>query len=318
MLGTAYPPSNITPNLLECSAAEALWCYMWHVGHFRLRQRDRPAKHHLLAASGLGQHVRSGGRGSRKECPMNASPDTSVPEAGFPIVLLVHGAFADSSSWNEVVADLKRRGYPVIAVANPLRGLKVDASYLRAVLDSLSGPVVIAGHSYGGSVMSEAADGARDVKALVYVASFTLEIGESTAELSARFPGGELGPALHSVPIPLPDGGTDMDLYIQQDKFQEVFAADVAPDVAELLAATQRPIAASALEDTATKAAWKNIPSWTMVTTQDRAIPPDSMRFMADRAGSTIVEIDASHAVAVSQPGPVADLIDTAARTATR
>jgi pimeloyl-ACP methyl ester carboxylesterase len=233
---------------------------------------------------------------------------------GTPTVVLVHGAFAESASWNGVIAELQRRGYSAIAVANPLRGLQHDAAYLRSVLDSLSGPVVVAGHSYGGSVMSEAADGAGGVTALVYVASFNLEVGESTAELAAKFPGGELGPALDSVPFPLGGGETGADLYIRQDRFRAVFAADVAPSVAQLMAATQRPIAASALEDTATKAAWKTIPSWTLVTTQDLAIPAESMRFMAARAGSTTVEIDASHAVTVSQPGVVADLIDTAAR----
>jgi pimeloyl-ACP methyl ester carboxylesterase len=232
-----------------------------------------------------------------------------------PTIVLVHGAFAESASWNGVIADLQSRGYTAIAVANPLRGLQHDAAYLRSVLDSLSGPVVIAGHSYGGSVMSEAADGAPGVTALVYVASFNLEIGESTAELAAKFPGGELGPALDSVPFPAGTGEIGTDLYIQQERFREVFAADVAPEVAELMAATQRPIAASALEDIATRAAWKTIPSWTLVTTQDLAIPADSMRFMAARAGSTTVEIDASHAVTVSQPGVVADLIDDAART---
>jgi pimeloyl-ACP methyl ester carboxylesterase len=229
-------------------------------------------------------------------------------------VVLTHGAFAESASWNGVIADLHRRGYPTIAAANPLRGLQEDAAYLRSILDSLSGPVVVAGHSYGGSVLSEAADGAAGVTALVYVASFQLEVGESTAQLAAKFPGGKLGPALNSVPFPRAGGEAGMDLYIQQDRFHEVFAADVAPDVAQLMAATQRPIAASALEDTATKAAWKTIPSWSLVTTQDLAIPAESMRFMAARAGSTTVEIDASHAVTVSQPGTVADLIDTAAR----
>ena len=234
--------------------------------------------------------------------------------ATLPTIVLVHGAFAESASWNGVIADLHRRGYTAMAVANPLRGLQEDAAYLRSVLDGLSGPIVVAGHSYGGSVMSEAAAGAPGVTALVYVASFNLDVGESTAELAARFPGGELGPALDSVPFPPGAGETGMDLYIQQDRFREVFAADVAPEVAELMAATQRPIAASALEDVATKAAWKTIPSWTLVTTQDLAIPADSMRFMASRAGSTTVEVDASHAVTVSQPGVVAELIDAAAR----
>ncbi|MFY1669884.1 alpha/beta fold hydrolase [Plantactinospora sp. WMMB334] len=237
------------------------------------------------------------------------------PPGRKPTVVLVHGAFADSSSWNGVVRRLRRDGYPVVAVANPLRGLRSDAEYLRSVLDSIDGPIVLAGHSYGGSVMSEAADGHPDVRALVYIASFSLDKGESTAELAARFPGGQLGPALNPVPFPLPGGDTGTDLYITQDEFRRVFAADVPRDVAELMAATQRPIAATALEDRATRAAWRSIPSWTMVTTQDLAIPADSMRFMAKRAGSYTVEIDASHAVTVSEPGAVADLIDRAGRT---
>jgi pimeloyl-ACP methyl ester carboxylesterase len=234
-----------------------------------------------------------------------------------PTLVLVHGAFADSSSWNGVIKPLKLKGYPVIAVANPLRGLRSDAEYLRSVLDSVAGPIVLAGHSYGGSVMSEAADGAPGVTALVYIASFNLEPGESTAELAAKFPGGQLGPALDSVPFPIAGGESGTDLYIKQDRFREVFAADVPSEAAELMAATQRPIAASALEDRATKAAWHTIPSWTMVTTQDLAIPADSMRFMAERASSATVEIDASHAVTVSQPDAVADLIDQAARATT-
>lgn len=233
---------------------------------------------------------------------------------GAPTVLLVHGAFAESASWDAVIADLHQRGRRVVAVANPLRGLQADAAYLRSVIDGLPGPVVVAGHSYGGSVMGEAADGSTAVAALVYIASFHLERGESTGEMAAKFPGGELGPALEPLPYPLADGGTGSDLYIAQDRFREVFAADVAPEVAALMAATQRPIAESALQDPATRAAWRGIPSWAMVTTQDLAIPPDSMRFMAERAGSTTVEVDASHAVTVSRPGPVADLIDDAIR----
>ncbi|MFF3439049.1 alpha/beta hydrolase [Streptosporangium sp. NPDC002721] len=247
---------------------------------------------------------------------MSVMPRESAA-AGLPTVVLVHGAFAESASWNGVVADLKRRGYPVVAVANPLRGLKEDARYLRSVLDGLTGPIVLAGHSYGGSVMSEAADGAEGVVALVYVASFQLEVGEGTGELAGKFPGNELGPALNPVPYPV-DGGTGTDLYIRQDSFHAVFAADVAPETAELMAATQRPIEAAALGDKATRAAWRTIPSWAMVTTRDLAIPAEAMRFMAKRAGSTIVEIDASHAVTVSRPDAVADLVDAAARATTR
>ncbi|MCV7431762.1 alpha/beta fold hydrolase [Mycolicibacterium bacteremicum] len=239
-----------------------------------------------------------------------ATPPDPAPR---PTVVLVHGAFADSSSWNGVIAELGRDGYPVIAAANPLRGLHDDAAYLRSVLDRVDGPVILAGHSYGGSVISAAADGDTDVKALVYIASFILDVGESTAELAARFPGAELGPALDTVPYPLPDGGSADELYIKQDRFADVFAADVPADTATLMAATQRPITAAALADRATATAWKQIPSWNLITTEDLAIPAESMRFMGQRADAHSVEIDASHAVTVSHPDVVADLIDQAA-----
>jgi len=241
-----------------------------------------------------------------------ASSERPAP-ADRPTVVLVHGAFADSSSWNGVIEDLKRDGYPVIAAANPLRGLHSDAEYVGSVVGSVSGPVVLAGHSYGGSVMSEAAVGHPNVKALVYIASFILEPGETTSQLAAKFPGAQLGPALDTVPIPLPNGGMGNDLYIKQDEFRRVFAADVAPEITELLAATQRPITDAALNEPATAAAWKSIPSWNMVTTEDLAIPADSMRFMGERAKAQTVEIEASHAVTVSHPDPVADLIGEAA-----
>jgi pimeloyl-ACP methyl ester carboxylesterase len=235
------------------------------------------------------------------------------PPTSKPTVILVHGAFADSSSWNGVIERLADKGYPVIAVANPLRGLHTDAQYVREVLDSVAGPVVLAGHSYGGSVMSEAADGHPNVKALVYIASFLLDTGESTAQLAAKFPGAQLGPALTPVPFRLPDGSMGDDLYIKRDEFQRVFAADVPHNVAELMAVTQRPITAAALDEPATRAAWKTVPSWNMVTTEDLAIPAESMIFMGERAQSQTVEVTASHAVTVSQPGAVAELIDSAA-----
>ncbi|MGY1883897.1 alpha/beta fold hydrolase [Blastococcus sp. SYSU DS0753] len=231
-----------------------------------------------------------------------------------PTVVLVHGAFADSSSWNGVITQLRADGYPVLGVANPLRDLHRDAEFLRSVLDDVDGPIVLAGHSYGGSVMSEAADGNPKVKALVFVASFLLEEGESTGELAGKFPGNELGPALRPVPVTGPDGQPVDDLYIEQEKFRAVFAADVPEDVAALMAVTQRPIVADALEGKATKAAWKTVPSWNLITRQDLAVPAESQQFMGERAGATNVEIDASHAVTVSQPEAVARLIDEAAR----
>ena len=246
--------------------------------------------------------------------PASATPAQPAPTAK-PTVVLVHGAFADSSSWNGVVANLEADGYPVVAAANPLRGLRSDADYVRSVLDSVEGPMVVAGHSYGGSVMSEAADGQPNVKALVYVASFLLDQGETTSDLAAKFPGAQLGPALETVPFPQPNGGSGNDLYVKQEEFQRVFAADVPGDVADLMAATQRPITEAALNERATRAAWKTIPSWNLVTTQDLAIPAESMRFMGERARSKTVEVEASHAVTVSQPDAVANLIDEAARS---
>ncbi len=234
-----------------------------------------------------------------------------------PTVVLLHGAFADSSSWNGVVARLRSDGHPVIAVADPLRSLQGDADHLRDVLDSVDGPIVLAGHSYGGTVMSEAADGHPRVKALVFVAGFLLDEGESTGELAGRFPGNELGTALRPVPVRGQEGRTVDDLSIEQAEFQPVFAADVPADVAALMAVTQRPIVADALADEATKAAWKTIPSWTLVTLQDLAVPAEAQRFMAERASSYAVEVDASHAVTVSRPDAVARLIDEAARATT-
>jgi pimeloyl-ACP methyl ester carboxylesterase len=245
---------------------------------------------------------------------------SSTPEGradALPTVVLVHGAFADSSSWNDVIAGLRRDGYPVVGVANPLRSLRGDAEFLRDVLDSVDGPIVVAGHSYGGSVMSEAADGHPRVRALVYVASFLLAEGESTGELAGRYPGNELGSALRPVPVRGPDGHTVDDLYIEQERFQPIFAADLPADVAHLMAVTQRPIIGDALADKATKAAWRTIPSWTLVTLRDLAVPAQAQRFMAQRASSHAVEVDASHAVTVSRPDVVARLIDQAARATT-
>jgi pimeloyl-ACP methyl ester carboxylesterase len=235
-----------------------------------------------------------------------------------PTIVLVHGAFADSSSWNGVIKRLQHDGYPVLAPANPLRGLTSDANYLNGFLKSVHGPVVLVGHSYGGAVISQAAAGNPEVKALVYIAAFTPEVGESALELSNKFPGSTLGSTLNSVPFPLPGGGSGTDLYIKTDKFHDQFAADVPTSVTDLMAATQRPIAASALEEKATEAAWKTIPSWSLIATEDYNIPPASQRFMADRAHAHTVEVKASHAVSVSQPAVVTRLVEQAAHTTTR
>ncbi|OAH11784.1 alpha/beta fold hydrolase [Streptomyces jeddahensis] len=232
-----------------------------------------------------------------------------------PTIVLVHGAFADASSWSGVVQRLQRDGYPVIATANPLRGLSSDAAYLRSVLDTVKGPVVLVGHSYGGSVITQAAAGDPDVKALVYIAAFIPNVGESAGELAAKFPGSTLGETLNTASYPLPGGGTGTELTIQQDRFHQQFAADVPATTAAIMAATQRPVSTLALEEKATKAAWQDIPSYALIAGKDYNIPPKAEQWMAERAHAHSVTIDsASHAVAVSHPEAVTDLILRAAR----
>ncbi|MFI0539632.1 alpha/beta fold hydrolase [Streptomyces sp. WSLK1-3] len=248
--------------------------------------------------------------------PAHADRTTPAPDSEKkPTVVLVHGAFADSTSWNGVIRRLRHEGYPVVAAANPLRGLDNDASYLKEVLAGIDGPVVLAGHSYGGSVISNAAHDADNVKALVFVAAFLPEKGESAVDLSGKFPGSTLGDALRSVPVTLPNGSRDADLTIEPNKFHQQFAADVPRNTTDLMAVTQRPITHAALADDASEPGWKNIPSWAVVATQDRNIPAQAQVFMARRAHAHITRVRSSHAVSVSHPADVAGVIEAAART---
>ncbi|SNY88752.1 Pimeloyl-ACP methyl ester carboxylesterase [Nocardia amikacinitolerans] len=241
----------------------------------------------------------------------HAGPTEDAPR---PTVVLVHGAFADGSSWNDVIDKLREDRYPVVAAANPLRGPAADAAALRGLISHIKGPVVLVGHSYGGSVISAAAAGSDQVKALVYVAAFLPAPGETALELTNKFPGSTLPGTLDPAPFSDSNGSTGTDLYIQQDKFHAQFAADVPADRAALAAAAQRPILQAALEEKATAAAWTDKPSWDVVTTQDLNIPAAAQRFMAERAGSHVTEVAASHSVAVSHPDLVADVIEQAAR----
>ncbi|MDM0066073.1 alpha/beta hydrolase [Variovorax sp. J31P207] len=228
-----------------------------------------------------------------------------------PTIVLVHGAFAESLSWEAVIERLLAKGYPVVAVANPLRGLRSDSAYVANLVATIPGPVVMVGHSYGGAVISNAAEGKPNVKGLVFVAAFAPESGEALGELGARFPGSTLGSAL--VPVALPGGGKD--LYVQQAKYREQVAADVPERVAALLAATQRPVAEAAFADKAGAPAWKALPSRFIYGTADKAIAPPLLAFMAQRAGSThtVAVPGASHAVLASHPDEVAALIEEAA-----
>jgi pimeloyl-ACP methyl ester carboxylesterase len=222
-----------------------------------------------------------------------------------PTVMLVHGAFAESASWNGVIERLQAEAVPTIAVANPLRSLPGDAAYLRDVLASVGTPVVLAGHSYGGMVITEAAAGSNQVAALVYVCAFAPEPGESAFGLSGRFPGSTLGQALDAYSVS--DGGTEYT--IRPDAFHHQFAADVPAARAAGMSATQRPVTEVALTaGLATETpAWQAIPSWFVFSDQDLNIPVALHRFMADRAGAKEVrEVPgASHAVGVSHPDEV-------------
>ncbi|WP_426593816.1 alpha/beta hydrolase [Cellulomonas sp. McL0617] len=233
----------------------------------------------------------------------------------------MHGAFADASGWNSEVHLLEQLGYPVIAPADPLRGLTSDADYIRAVIGSISGPVVLVGHSYGGAVITNAARGASNVVALVYVAAFVPDIGTSVATSydPSLYPGSALTPdalVVRPVPNAAAPGGQDADLTIRPDKFRQVFAGDQSASTAAVMAATQRPLSAFAFTEPSGEPAWKSIPSWDLVTLDDSAIAPAGQLFMAHRAGARVTTIHSAHDVMVSHPLAVVQLIVKAAAIA--
>jgi pimeloyl-ACP methyl ester carboxylesterase len=234
-----------------------------------------------------------------------------------PTVVLVHGGWADNSGWNREVTALQRRGYPVIAPANPLRGLASDAAYVHSVLETIDGPIVLVGHSYGGAVITNAAVGIPQVKALVYIAGFAPDKGESLVQLVMMNPGSEIGPGtLVTRKYPLPGGGEGTDLYLTKRGFQTAFAADVPRRAANQMWATQRPFSEEAFASLSGEPAWKTIPSWYLVATQDRAIPPATQRFMARRANAKVSQVKASHVPMVSKPAATTKVILAAAKNA--
>ncbi|WP_082513540.1 MULTISPECIES: alpha/beta fold hydrolase [unclassified Leifsonia] len=226
-----------------------------------------------------------------------------------PTVVLVHGAFAESSSWSGVIAALQAQGVSAIATPNPLRSVTTDADNVRRAVESVGGPVLLVGHSYGGAVISEAAVGSDVVKGLVYVAAFAPDHGENALGLTGQFPGSTLGETVR--PYPLGDGTND--LIVDRELFPNQFAGDVPLEDAKIAAATQRAIRDYALGEPqpAETPAWKTLPSWFVFGTGDKNIPVEGLRFMAERAGSLkTVEIEgASHSVMVSNPEAVAGLI---------
>jgi len=247
----------------------------------------------------------------------SATPASTTTDAAKPTVVLVHGGFADASaSWNGVIKQLQKDGYPVVAPANPLRGLPTDAPYLASVLKSIKGPIILAGHSYGGAVITNAAADNPNVKALVYVAAFVPDEGEQLGALINKYPGTEIPDAVNPVPFPNPDGSTGTDLYLKSDKFRSAFAADLPVSVTNVMQAAQRPFSASSFTDVTQAAAWHTIPSWGLVATADKAIPPALERFEYQRAHArgTVEVSGASHSVMISHPDAVTQLIERADR----
>jgi len=235
---------------------------------------------------------------------------TPNPGAAQPTVVLVHGAFADGSSWNEVITRLQANGIEVRAIPNPLRGVTADSAYVSSAVAQIPGPVLLVGHSYGGAVISNAATGADNVTGLVFVAAFAPDEGEVLGDLAATSKDAILGTV--QVPLHYPtgaDGATAVELIVDPTHFHEAFAADLSEAEAAVLAATQRPVAQAAFTDVSGPAAWKTLPSWAVIATEDKAAGTDIVRSMAERAGATITEVPGSHVIMISQPQVVTDTI---------
>ncbi|HET7821624.1 MAG TPA: alpha/beta hydrolase [Ornithinibacter sp.] len=235
-----------------------------------------------------------------------------------PTVVLVHGAFADASGWSAVVRILQAAGYPVIAPADPLRGLTADADHIRSVVATIPGPVILVGHSYGGAVITNAARGAANVVGLVYIAAFIPDEGTSVATSydPQAHPGSLLTPdalVVRPTANPVAPGGQDADLYIRPDLFRAIFAADQNRDTAAVMAATQRPLSAFAFTEPSGAPAWGHLPSWALITVADRAISPGGQRVMAARAGAEVSTVTSAHDVMVSHPEAVVRVIRKAA-----
>jgi pimeloyl-ACP methyl ester carboxylesterase len=242
----------------------------------------------------------------------------SAQAASKPTVVLVHGAFADASGWSSEIARLERRGYRVVAPANPLRGVSADAAYLRAFLATIKGPIVLVGHSYGGFVITNAATGNPNVKALVYVAGYAPDTGDSVQSLGTLGNDGQIGPAtLDLRPYPAPEGSPPLEGYIKRGVFRAIFAADLPRRQARAMALSQRPAALAALSELSGEPAWKTIPSWYLVPTRDRAIGTDVLLAMAKRIHprKIVRAKGASHVVMISRPKLTTQVIVRAARS---
>jgi pimeloyl-ACP methyl ester carboxylesterase len=226
-----------------------------------------------------------------------------------PTVALVHGAFADSSGWDDVVAQLLADGVGVRAVSNPLRGITHDAAYVASALSQIDGPVLAVGHSYGGAVITNAALRAGNVVGLVYVAGFAPDEGETLQDIESDSKDSVLTTALLQWSYPTGDSGTQTEFAIDPDRFHDAFASDVSEERARVMAATQRPISALGFGEPTAAPAWKSLPSWAVIPTGDRAAGSDVLRTMAARAGATVTEAEGSHVIMVSQPQVVTAVV---------
>ncbi|MGB0097005.1 MAG: alpha/beta hydrolase [Solirubrobacteraceae bacterium] len=244
-----------------------------------------------------------------------ASPPPARGAQVKPTIVLVHGGWADASGWNAEVAALERLGYPVIAPANPLRDLASDSAYIRSILKTVTGPIVLVGHSYGGAVITNAAVGVPNVKALVYIAGFAPDTGESLAQLVTMNPGSEIMQNVIARNYPLAGGGEGTDLYLTEHGFETAFASDLPKLVADRMSAEQRPFSQDAFAAKSGPPAWKAIPAWYLVSTEDHAIPPKTQEFMAARAHAHTYYVAASHVLMISHPAETLKVTLAAARS---
>jgi pimeloyl-ACP methyl ester carboxylesterase len=232
------------------------------------------------------------------------------PTTGPLTVVLVHGAFADASSWTGVIERLQQAGVQVTAPANPLRGISIDSAYISSVFNQIPGPILAVGHSYGGAVISNAATNAKNVVGLVFVAAFATEEGERLGEVESGSKDSVLSAALVALHYPTGHGTeTAVEFAINPAQLREAFAADLSAEQAALLAATQRPAAELAFSEPSGVPAWKSLPSWAVVASGDKAAGADVIRAMAKRAGATITEVEGSHVIMISRPQVVTDVI---------
>jgi pimeloyl-ACP methyl ester carboxylesterase len=245
--------------------------------------------------------------------------NTNPQDGSQPTVVLVHGAFADASSWNGVIERLLAEGVQVTAPANPLRGISIDSAYIASYLDQIPGPVLAVGHSYGGAVITNAAARVNNVVGLVYVAAFAPDEGETLADIERDSKDSVLLPALDALRYPTGQGSeTATEFAIKPENIHDAFAADLPPEQTAVMATTQRPIAELAFPEPSGVPAWRNLPSWAVVPTGDKTVGSDAVRSMAERAGATITEVEGSHVIMISKPQVVADVILTALAAATQ